>query len=593
MDVVTNWFAQAFGFVNSMYEGLPLWAIPMFWLAFVMIVLSLVFLVILVFKAQRQFNRAKRDQDKDVDPAEHESDFLWVFMVPALNEAVTIADSVERLTQVEVTHSRILVINDGSDDDTGDILMGLSRNYDRLTVLTRVAPNARQGKSEALNDAWRFLHNEVLKKGRYKGWDPQNVIVTIVDADGRLDRTAGRVAKHFHDERVGGVQSQVRIYNRHSLLTVAQDMEFGVFGAVFQLGRTGWGTANMGGNGQFNRLTALDSVATEDSEGRVGPWKSGRLTEDQDIGLRMIHQGWRGEQSVDVAINQQGLNSLRALMRQRTRWSQGTWQVFDMIWPSLKNKNISLGAKLDQFWYLLTPLIQAWLGFVLVLSLVFLGFRVVTPSWSWLFVIILYMFAAVPSIVGVLFTRRRPGILGFFITVAFAHLYLIYAWIIYPVVYRALFRQVTGARTWAKTAREKIVDDSDQESTTDSLAQQSAAQPVELPALTAEATQDALTTLPSLPQPAPRLSFEELSAAAVASSLVQSPEDAVIVAQPPQQSRFADARFTNGGSAQNSATPTTDAYSAKPAGSSEQIGSEQKGSDQTGSARKGGAHAAD
>ncbi len=454
-----SWLRTALAFVAELYAGLPIWAIPLFWVALFMILTSFVSLGVLLFKTQRQFAHALNLKRKQIDPAEHEADFLWVFMVPALNEAVTIADSVQRLNQVDVTHARILVINDGSDDDTGEILAALQNEIERLTVLTRVHPNARQGKSEALNDAWRFLHSKVLSEGVYKDWDPHKVIVTIVDADGRLDPTAGRVARHFTNSLVGGVQSQVRIYNRTSLLTLAQDIEFGVFGTIFQLGRTGWGTANMGGNGQFNRLAALDSVAIPDPHGRVGPWAAGRLTEDQDIGLRMMHAGWRGEQSTEVTINQQGLNSLRALMRQRTRWSQGTWQVFDLIRPSLRNKSLPLSAKLDQFWYLLTPLVQAWLGMVLVMSLAFLALRVVEPRWSILFAIILYMFAAIPSIVGVLFTRRRRGLKGFLVNVLFAHVYLMYSWIIYPVVYRALFRQLTGARAWAKTAREQIAPD--------------------------------------------------------------------------------------------------------------------------------------
>ena len=39
--------------------------------------------------------------------------------------------------------------------------------------------------------------------------------MVIVDADGRLAPDAPRyAAAHFADERVGGVQSLVRIYNR-------------------------------------------------------------------------------------------------------------------------------------------------------------------------------------------------------------------------------------------------------------------------------------------------------------------------------------------------------------------------------------------
>lgn len=455
-DAVVRWWNAVLHFLGELYGGLPIWAQPLFYIALVLIVVSFVSLIVLAWKAQRQYTAAERIRRYGSDPSESEDDYLWIFMVPALNEEVTIADAVQRLEDVRVTHSRILVINDGSDDNTPKILRQLSDTSPHLTVLTREEPYARQGKSEALNAAWRYIHSTILTEGEFAQWDPDKTIVTIVDADGRLDPEAGRIARHFDNASVGGVQAQVRIYNRKTFLTLAQDIEFGVFGSVFQLGRTSWGTANMGGNAQFNRLSALDSVAVENSEGIPGPWQAGRLTEDQDIGLRMILAGWRGEQAVGVSVNQQGLNSLRALLRQRTRWSQGTWQVLDLIGRCLRNKEVHLAARLDQLWYLLTPIVQAWLGMVLVLSIGFLIFRVVDPTWSWLLFIISYLFAAMPSVLGVFFARRGRGIIGFFVNILFAHLYLIYSWLIYPVVYRALFRQVIGAKSWAKTARERI-----------------------------------------------------------------------------------------------------------------------------------------
>ncbi len=63
------------------------------------------------------------------------------------------------------------------------------------------------------------------------------------------------------------MQSLVRIYNRQHLLTWLQDVEFAVYGHLFQAGRDHWGTAGMGGNGQFNRLSALDDVANEEGPG--------------------------------------------------------------------------------------------------------------------------------------------------------------------------------------------------------------------------------------------------------------------------------------------------------------------------------------
>jgi 1,2-diacylglycerol 3-beta-glucosyltransferase len=204
--------------------------------------------------------------------------FEWIFLVPAMNEEVTIADSVNRLLAVPVARKRVIVIDDGSEDRTPEILAGF--DHPDLSVHRRDKPNAQVGKAAALNDAYRSLEGVE---------DREAAIVVIVDADGRLDPDAPRyAASHFADPNVGGVQSLVRIYNRQNLLTWLQDVEFAVYGHLFQAGRDHWGTAGMGGNGQFNRLLALDTIA----EGE-GPWQD-RLTEDQDLGLRLIAAGWGG-----------------------------------------------------------------------------------------------------------------------------------------------------------------------------------------------------------------------------------------------------------------------------------------------------------
>lgn len=430
------------------FSGLPLWAIPIFVIALVMVVSATISLVILAVRSQRQLRLARTAHRST------ESDYLWVFVVPALNEEITIADSVGRLAEVAVSHKSILVVNDGSTDRTAEVLAGIQ--LPELTVLHRTPPEARQGKSEALNDAWRYLHRTVLGEGQYAGWDPERVIVTIVDADGRLDARAGRVSRHFDDPRVGGVQARVRIYNRRGLLTVAQDLEFGVFASVFQLGRTGWGTANMGGNGQFNRLRALDDVAEPDAKGRPGPWRAGRLTEDQDLGLRLIHAGWRSAQESEVTIEQQGLHSLRALYRQRTRWAQGGWQVFDLIGPTIRNRALGFVPRWDQFWYLMMPAVQAWVGASVVLSIGFLVSGVARPPLTLWLLILMYLFTAAPGVLGVLLARRRAGVWRFFTGLVLSHLYLLYALLIYPVVYRALLRHLLGVTSWAKTRRERI-----------------------------------------------------------------------------------------------------------------------------------------
>ena len=276
------------------FEGLAVWAQTLFYFVFALIVAVLAWTVVIFVSSRKSIRSAPEPDSAGADG------FLWVFLVPALNEEVTIVDSVDRLLAVEATNKAILVINDGSTDRTAEVLAGL--DSPELEVLNRVPPDARKGKAAALNAAWRHL-DTVLSSGRWAGWPRERVVIVVIDADGRLDpRAPEHVAGHFADPRVGGLQVLVRIYNRNRPLTWCQDVEFSVYGLLFQAGRTSWGTAGMGGNGQFNRLSALDSIADEDAG---GPWRN-RLTEDQDLGLRLIEAGWRCGSESRTSVNQQG-----------------------------------------------------------------------------------------------------------------------------------------------------------------------------------------------------------------------------------------------------------------------------------------------
>ncbi|MDO8731860.1 MAG: glycosyltransferase family 2 protein [Actinomycetota bacterium] len=383
-------------------------------------------------------------------PSGNEAAYLWAFLVPALNEAVTIADSVARLRAVEATNKIIIVINDGSDDNTGEVLEQIGGPD--LIVHTRVAPNARRGKAAALDDAYQFLLRDLLSRDEYRTWTPEQVIVGIVDADGRLATTAPvHVGRHFDNPRVGGVQVNVRIYNRSSFLTRMQQLEFEVFGGLYQAGRSRWGAAFMGGNGQFNRLAALESVADDE-----GPW-SHYLTEDQELGLRLLSRGWFGEQEAFTHVDQQGLNSLKRLYKQRTRWMQGNLQVVGSL--RRLNAHHLLGIRrLDALVSLLLPVLTLIVGVAVISGMVLwigFGYPYLPVSNVWLTVVMVVL-ALGPVSLGVLVVARGRGWRGGLASLKAFVPYMVYIWLMWPVAFLGLYRLIRGQRGWVKTARESI-----------------------------------------------------------------------------------------------------------------------------------------
>jgi 1,2-diacylglycerol 3-beta-glucosyltransferase len=420
------------------FEGVPEGWFALFCVAFAVIVAMLAWTALLFVRSQRY----------RLDPPPLEGGatdrFVWVFVVPALNEEVTIRDSVERLLALPLASRRILVVDDGSDDRTPEILAAL--DHPDLHVLRRDPPDARRGKAAALNHAFRAIRD------LHRDTDPAAVILCVVDADGRLHASAPEfAAAHFADPRVGGVQSLVRIYNRDHLLAWFQDVEFSIYGHLFQAGRNGWGTAGMGGNGQFNRLSALDEVA--DAE---GPWRD-RLTEDQDLGLRLVAAGWKGRQELRGVVDQQGLTGLRALFRQRTRWSQGNLQAIGLA-GEVRRAPVPIIARAELVVYLLMPL---WLGIVgaaLIAAIVLAATGEASfwddgPRWE---LALVYLLGFGGTLLGCIAARSEEGPRGWLAGLLIGQVYAFYSWLLWPVLARSTARQLVDRRDWAKTARESI-----------------------------------------------------------------------------------------------------------------------------------------
>lgn len=232
-------------------------------------------------------------------------------------------------------------------------------------------------------------------------------------------------------------------------------MEFAIFGRLFQAGRSTWGSAGMGGNGQFNSWRALEAVG-ESNNGN--PWRD-KLTEDQDLGLRLFLAGYKLHHDNRAFVEQQGLNNLRSLIKQRTRWSQGNLQAINLL-PTLVRKklNIKRVAKAELIVSLLMPFYQAFVGISFLSAIYFWVFNGI-EFWNsngiiWLILIYLLGFSGV--ILGCIAAKKGEGVKGVILGFLVAQVYAFYTWILWPVLIRSGTRQLFHRDSWAKTSREKI-----------------------------------------------------------------------------------------------------------------------------------------
>jgi cellulose synthase/poly-beta-1,6-N-acetylglucosamine synthase-like glycosyltransferase len=209
----------------------------------------------------------------------------------------------------------------------------------------------------------------------------------------------------------------------------------------------------MGGNGQFNRLAALDSVADPEAG---GPWRH-RLTEDQDLGLRLLGAGWRSVSASRTDVSQQGLPSLRRLLRQRTRWAQGNLQAMAHLGLAWRAK-LPLLVRLDLVAYLLQPVFQALVGVAFAASIVLWIFDV-ADFWGdngWIQLLFFFFLGYGGVLLGCIARGARRGPAGIAFNLLITPVYAAYSWLIWPVLASAASRQALRRRDWSKTARRPI-----------------------------------------------------------------------------------------------------------------------------------------
>ncbi|WP_285114480.1 glycosyltransferase family 2 protein [Leifsonia sp. fls2-241-R2A-40a] len=368
-------------------------------------------------------------------------------MIPCLNEEAVIGPTVAALRNgARVT---TIVIDDASDDSTSEIAR--REGGENTIVLRRELPDARTGKGEALNDAYRLVRRLVAEREQ----DTSRVIILVMDADGRLsDGALSHVLPLFEEPKVGGVQLPVRIRNRSkNFLTRFQDFQFWSMSAVTQVGRRKIGTVSLGGNGQFTRMAALEGL-------NAMPWSSS-LTEDLDLAVSLSNDGWELTTTPFASVDQQAVESLRRLIVQRRRWYQGHMMAGKRLPEIWTNPKLSVAKVLELTGYLIVPwifdlpwsILSHWVLFLSLTTVASSVTVVVGPLTVTVAVLTWYLLTFAPALFTSWVYLRRDPECSPWRALLIGHSFVVMNYLSYICAWGALIRIIQRKNGWDKTKR--------------------------------------------------------------------------------------------------------------------------------------------
>ena len=121
-------------------------------------------------------------------------------LVPAYNEQDTIENTIKAVFDSKYPIDELIVLDDGSKDDTGKIVKSLLKKYPKLVYINK----ENSGKADSLNQGIKLAKSE---------------LIAVVDADSYPEKEAfGRLVGFFDDEKVGGAAAYIIPRNREKIL---------------------------------------------------------------------------------------------------------------------------------------------------------------------------------------------------------------------------------------------------------------------------------------------------------------------------------------------------------------------------------------
>lgn len=349
-------------------------------------------------------------------------------LVPAHNEENTIVASVHSFLNLQYPEFEVIVINDGSTDQT---LQKLQEEF--LLEETREFPSRvlESKKVLGLYRSIKYPHLLVIDKENGGKADALNAGIThstkplfcSVDADSMLEaRALMRVSRQFlEDDHLLAVGGTVRVMNGSQILedqvqeahapkSWIERIQVVEYTRAFLAGRSTFSQLGVlliisGAFGLFSRKAVLD----------VGGYRTDTVGEDMELVVR-LHREMREKRKpysvrymMDPICWTQVPNDWGTLKRQRNRWHRG---LLETLW---RHRRMFLNPRYGRIGFFSMPfylLFEALAPLIEILGYVFMVYLAVTGQLNLIFAV---GFLVMALLYGVLVSVASLGIEGFMV----------------------------------------------------------------------------------------------------------------------------------------------------------------------------------
>ena len=402
------------------------------WVGFVLGLIAFVFGLIklsylplaVVYEVVERRNRRRRFLTKF-----HENPLVSV-IVPAYNEGVVLRNSVTSVLSSSYHRLEVVIVDDGSTDDTWEVMTELAGRDSRVRILRQ----ANAGKGAALNNGIRVSHGEVLM---------------FVDADGVfLADTIKEMLLAMDHEQVGAVCGDDRPVNLDrpltQMLALFSHAGCSVVRRALSFLRV---LPIVSGN-----IGAFPKHVIEE----VGGFNEHTLGEDLELTWRIHRAGYDVRFQPLAVVHAESPSTMRALWRQRVRWARGLLQTMRLQKDMIGNPRYGAFG-----WFLVFNAINmVAMPVILVVTLLCIPFGIAVGDMPFSLDVLsgiawLGLGLSVATMVFAVAINRAWADLRFLWTIP---LWPVFTTVIAGVMFEALWKEATGsASTWNKLARTGVV----------------------------------------------------------------------------------------------------------------------------------------